>query len=220
MRVGILGTGALARSLGRVWSGAGHSVRITGRDPKHAAAAAEQIGLGAGVVDPARFASQVDVVVVAVAWDGLREALALVGADQGTLAGKTVIDCTNAVDYATGELKPGSASAAELVAGTAVGAHAVKALHLFAGTSWPYAGPQDRAPVVVICGDAPDAVEQASALIRDLGGRPALIAGLAGAGQAEEAAGFVMRVVAAGHNPRFAVPDVDPAPSGTAATGG
>jgi len=26
----------------------------------------------------------------------------------------------------------------------------------------------------------------------------------------EEAAGFVMRVVASRHNPRFAVPDVDP----------
>jgi hypothetical protein len=34
---------------------------------------------------------------------------------------------------------------------------------------------------------------------------------LTAARQAEEAAGFVMRVVAAGANPRFAVPDVDPA---------
>ncbi|MFV2178403.1 hypothetical protein ACFHW2_08625 [Actinomadura sp. LOL_016] len=38
-----------------------------------------------------------------------------------------------------------------------------------------------------------------------------MVAGLAGARQLEEAAGFVMRVVAAGHNPRLAVPDVDPA---------
>jgi hypothetical protein len=44
----------------------------------------------------------------------------------------------------------------------------------------------------------------------DLGGRTGVIGGLAGARQAEEAAGFVMRVVAAGLNPRFAVPDVDP----------
>ncbi|GAA3786584.1 hypothetical protein GCM10022226_00850 [Sphaerisporangium flaviroseum] len=44
------------------------------------------------------FASQVDVVVVAVAWDGLEAALTLVGAGEGSLAGKTVIDCTNPVE--------------------------------------------------------------------------------------------------------------------------
>lgn len=38
-----------------------------------------------------------------------------------------------------------------------------------------------------------------------------MIGGLDSARQLEEAAGFVMRVVATGHNPRLAVPDVDPA---------
>ncbi|MDX6263988.1 MAG: 8-hydroxy-5-deazaflavin:NADPH oxidoreductase, partial [Kribbellaceae bacterium] len=45
-------------------------------------------------------------------------------------------------------------------------------------------------------------------LIRDLGGEPAVVGDLSSARQLEEAAGFVMRVVAAGHNPRSAVPDV------------
>jgi predicted dinucleotide-binding enzyme len=47
------------------------------------------------VVAPADFAAHVDVVLVAVAWDGLEDALALVGADRDSLAGKTVIDCTS-----------------------------------------------------------------------------------------------------------------------------
>jgi 8-hydroxy-5-deazaflavin:NADPH oxidoreductase len=209
VHVGILGTGNLARALGRALSHAGHLLRITGRNPRHVAEAAEQIGHGVAV-DPTVFGSQVDVVLVAVAWDGLREALTLVGADKGALAGKTVIDCTNPVDYATGDSMSGSGSAAEFVARTAVGAHVVKALHLFAGTSWPYTGPREQAPVVAICGDDPTALDNTSAIIRDLGGRAGVVGGLAGARQVEEAAGFVMRVVAAGHNPRFAVPDVDP----------
>lgn len=211
MQVGILGTGNLARTLGRALSNAGHSLRVTGRNPRHVMEAVEQIGHRASGVDPAVFGSQVDVALIAVAWDGLREALTLVDADKGALAGKTVIDCTNPVDYTTGELQPASGSAAEFVALTAVSAHVVKALHLFAGASWPYTGPQEQAPVVAICGNDPEALEHTSAIIGDLGGRAAVLGGLALARQVEEAAGFVMRVVAAGHNPRFAVPAVDPA---------
>jgi predicted dinucleotide-binding enzyme len=149
--------------------------------------------------------------VVAVAWNGLEAALSLIGAASGSLAGKTVLDCTNPADYATGRLIPGSGSAAEIVAGTAAGAHVVKALHMFAGASWPFTGERAPAPVVAICGDDPSALEHARSLIADLGGRTAMIGTLASARQAEEAAGFVMRVVAVGANPRFAVPDVNPA---------
>jgi predicted dinucleotide-binding enzyme len=211
VNVGIVGTGNLAETLGRAWASAGHSLRVTGRNPQHAIEAADRIGPAAGAADPADFAPQVDVVVVAVAWDGVETALALVGAGEGSLAGKTVIDCTNPVDYATGQLKPASGSAAELVAHTASGAHVVKALHLFAGASWPYVGPPDQAPVVAICADQPTALDRATALIRDLGGRAAVVGGLTSARQLEETAGFVMRIVASGHNPRFAVPNVDPA---------
>lgn len=211
MNVGIVGTGNLAETLGRAWTSAGHSLLVTGRNRQHAIAAADQIGRAAVAVDPTGFASRADVVVVAVAWDGLEAALRLVGANEGSLTGKTVIDCTNPVDYATGELEPASDSAAELVARAAAGAHVVKALHLFAGGSWPYVGPQDEAPVVAICGDEPRALDRTAALIRDLGGRTAVLGGLSNARQLEEAAGFVMRIVASGHNPRFAVPDVDPA---------
>lgn len=211
MNVGIVGTGNLAETLGRAWASAGHLVLVTGRNRQHAVEAADRTGDAAGAVDPADFASRVDVVVVAVAWDGLEAALTLVGGGDGSLAGKTVIDCTNPIDYATGEVKPASGSAAELVARAAAGAHVVKALHLFAGASWPYLGAQDEAPVVAICGDEFSALDHATALIRDLGGRAGVVGGLTSARQLEEAAGFVMKIVASGHNPRFAVPKGDPA---------
>lgn len=211
MNIGILGTGNLTVTLGRAWAATGHSLVVTGRDPLHADEAAAGIGSAAEAVDPADFARRADVVVVAVSWEGLENALSLVGGSRGALARKTVIDCTNPVDYATGHLKPASGSAAELVARSAPGAHVVKALHLFAGASWPYTGPRDAAPVVAICGGERSALDVAAALIGDLGGQAAMVGGLDRARQLEEAAGFVMRVVASGHNPRLAVPDVAPA---------
>lgn len=211
MNVGILGTGNLAVTLGRAWAATGHSILVTGRDPQHASQAAEQIGPAAKAIDPGNLAGSADVVVVAVSWDGLEAAVALVGGPAGSLAGKTIIDCTNPVDYATGALKPAAGSAAEVVAHTAPGAQVVKALHLFAGASWPYTGSPEAAPAVAICGDEQDALDLATVVIGDLGAKTAVVGGLASARQLEEAAGFVMRVVAAGYNPRLAVPDVDPA---------
>lgn len=211
MDLGLLGTGNLAVALGKAWAAAGHSIVVTGRDAGRAKAAAEQIGAAATAIDPGRLAERAEAVVVAVAWDGLAEALRLVGGPDGTLSGTTVIDCTNAVDYATGRLLPETGSAAEFVADLAVGAHVVKALHLFAGVSWPFSGDVGSSPVVAICGDDAGALERTAELIGDLGARTAVLGGLTAARQAEEAAGFVMRVVAAGMNPRFAVPDVQPA---------
>jgi 8-hydroxy-5-deazaflavin:NADPH oxidoreductase len=211
VNIGILGTGNLAVTLGAAWAAAGHSLLVTGRSPENARRAAGQIGPAAEALEPREMPGRADAVVVAVSWDGLEPALALVGAAGGALHGKTVIDCTNPVDYATGNLIPESGSAAELVARTAPGAHVVKALHLFAGASWPYAGERELAPVVAICGDDQAALGQTRSLIADLGGQAAEIGGLASARQLEDAAGFVMRVVSAGANPRRAVPDVDPA---------
>lgn len=91
-----------------------------------------------------------------------------------------------------------------------MGSHVVKALHLFAGASWlaPTPPGQPRR-TVAICGDDDAALDIAAELIRDLGGVPAVIGGLEHARQLEGVAGFVMRVVAAGHNPVTAVPVVD-----------
>ncbi len=211
MKIGLLGTGNLAVTLGKAWASVGHSIVVTGRDADHTNSAAEQIGPGAAPVDPTDLADVADVVVVAIAWSGLEQALTLVGGPNGALSGKTVIDCTNPVDYATGRVLPESGSAAELVARVGTGAHVVKALHLFAGASWPFTGEPGISPVVAICGDDATALSRAEALIADLGGRTTVLGGLDAARQAEEAAGFVIRVVAAGANPRFAVPDVDPA---------
>lgn len=211
MKIGILGTGNLATTLGTAWAEAGHDVVLTGRNADHARSAAARIGRAATAVDPSRLAEASDVVVVAISWDGLEDALRLVGAPAGALAGKTVVDCTNPLDFATGRMLPASGSAAERVARIAVGADVVKALHMYAGASWPFTGSPESSPAVAMCGDDAEALRRTAALIADLGARAVAVGGLEASRQIEEAAGFVMRVVASGVNPRFAVPDVDPA---------
>lgn len=211
MNVGILGTGNLAVTLGQAWAAAGRKILVTGRNSARVREAAERIGPAAEAVPADGLAGKADVIVIAVAWEGLESAVELVGGPLGSLAGHTVIDCTNAVDFTTGALKPESGSAAETVARLAPGAHVVKALHLLAGASWPYTGAPEAAPVVALCGDEQTALDLTADLVGDLGARSAVVGGLASARQAEEVAGFVMRVLAAGFNPRLAMPDVDPA---------
>src|SRR6202051_1205063 len=114
VNIGILGTGNLAVTLGAAWAAAGHSLLVTGRSPENARRAAARIGPAAEALGPREMPGRADAVVVAVAWDGLEPALALVGAAGGALQGKTVIDCTNPVDYATGTLGLESGSAGEV----------------------------------------------------------------------------------------------------------
>ncbi|WP_147915835.1 NADPH-dependent F420 reductase [Ruania zhangjianzhongii] len=211
MRIGLLGTGNMAIALGTAWASAGHRIVVTGRDRHSATRAAGQIAAGAIATNAQSLAANVDVIVVAIRWEGLQPALSLLDGPSGALAGRTVIDCTNAVDFTTGDLLPATGSAAEVVAAAAPGAQVVKALHLFAGTTWPFTGDRDESPVVALCGDDAAALEQASTLVAALGAQPLVIGGLGAARQAEEAAGFITRVAAAGGNPRRAVPDVDPA---------
>lgn len=211
MRIGILGTGAMAAALAEAWGQRGHQVLVGGRSRDAAGAIAERLGGTVAATEPARLARVSDAVVVAVAWEGLDEALAHAGAGEGALAGKAVIDCTNAVDFGTGLLKPATGSAVQHVAERAVGGHVVKALHLFAGASWLAPTPEGRPRrTVAICGDDEAALATTATLIRDLGGVPAVLGGLAHARQLEEVAGFVMRVAALGHDPATAVPVVEP----------
>ena len=94
MKVGIIGSGVVAQTLGGGFLKHGHEVALGTRDPaklkdwaaKHKGAAVKSMG------DAASFG---DVVVLAVAGDAALEALKQAGA--GALAGKPVIDACNPI---------------------------------------------------------------------------------------------------------------------------
>ncbi len=211
MHVGILGTGTMAAAVGEGWIRAGHRLSIGGRSDRKAGLLADRLGPASRAVTPEVVACESDAVLLAVAWEGVEEMLRLAGAPQQSLEGKTLIDCTNAVDYRTFALKPSNGSAAGTIAELAPGAHIVKALHLFAGQSWLSPPPSDvPRRTVAMCGDDAAALEITADLVRELGGAPAVVGGLEAARQLEDVAGFVMRLVAAGFDPATAVPIVQP----------
>ncbi|SOD59219.1 hypothetical protein SAMN06297387_101541 [Streptomyces zhaozhouensis] len=212
MRIGILGTGTLAAALGEGWAGAGHEVAVGGRSRDRAEALAARLGRGTRAVTPREAVTGRDAVLLAVAWDGVEEALERAGATEGALAGTPLIDPTNAVAHGVGVLltEPG-ASMAGRIAALATGAHVVKAFHLLPADRWT-SPPEDGRPgvTVAMCGDDPEALGVVGALARDVGGTPAVLGALDRARQLEEAAGFVIGLAFAGFDPASAVPGAHP----------
>ncbi len=101
MKVGILGTGDVGKTLANAFLATGHQVMMGSREVANekALAWAKEVGAGSAAstgtfVDAAKFA---DVVVLAVAWAGAENALKLAGA--GNLAGKVVIDAVNPLTF-------------------------------------------------------------------------------------------------------------------------
>ncbi|WP_028920860.1 NADPH-dependent F420 reductase [Pseudonocardia acaciae] len=205
MRIGILGTGAVAAALGARWVAAGHEVVVAGRSPAKARALAGRIG-GAALA-PGEAVRDRDAVLLAVPWAAVEDVLREVGGPDGALAGTTLIDPTNAVQHAVGTLLIGPGeSAAGRIAALAPGAHVVKAFHLLTPDHWTEQA--DREVTVALCGDEPAALDAVSRLVRDVGAVPAVLGGLDRARQLEEVAGFVIGLAFSGFDPAAAVPRV------------
>ncbi|MGW7583186.1 NADPH-dependent F420 reductase [Kitasatospora sp. NPDC054768] len=171
MRIGIVGTGAMARALGGAWVRAGHEVLVGGRDAGRAAGAAGDAG-GArwGGVGQA-VAHGRDAVLLALPH---RAAPAVAGAHARALAGRTVVDCSNPVAEGFALATGRGPSAAERIAAAAPGARVVKAFNLCHASVWDLRPPvfDGRALAVPLCGDDEGALATVAALVRDTGCEP------------------------------------------------
>jgi predicted dinucleotide-binding enzyme len=88
MRLGIIGAGHVGGALGRLFEAQGHDVRFGVRDPDKEAPGGLPRTRTGSVKDVAAFG---DVIVLAIPWSGVKDAVA----STGPLTGKTVIDCVN-----------------------------------------------------------------------------------------------------------------------------
>lgn len=170
MKIGIIGTGNMGRTLGVGWSRVGHDVAFGARDPARAAAAAAAASptARAGSLDDA--AAFGDVVLYTVRGIAPSQLLR----DRGALAGKIVIDCNNSdADPARpGEfLPPPVPSYAEQLARDAPAARVVQAF-----STVPHRvlelDPAQLAPrriSVFVCSDHADARRVAIELAGELG---------------------------------------------------
>jgi 8-hydroxy-5-deazaflavin:NADPH oxidoreductase len=149
MRVGVLGTGVVAKALGKGFAATGHDVRYGTRDPGSDKARA----LGAVTfADAARFG---ELAVLATLWAGTENVIRLAGPD--SLAGKVVIDTTNPLDVSHGpppRLAVGfDDSAGEQVQRWLPGARVVKAFNIVGNASMVQPQYPGGPPDMFICGN-------------------------------------------------------------------
>jgi predicted dinucleotide-binding enzyme len=102
IKIGILGTGDVGRTLGAGFVSRGHEVKIGSREPQSEKLQrwVKESGAHASAgtfADAARFG---EIVVLSTLWSGTKGAIDLAGPDN--LAGKVLIDTTNPLDFSQG----------------------------------------------------------------------------------------------------------------------
>lgn len=180
MRIAILGSGRMGGTLGGLWADAGHAVTFSlSRDQAKRERLARSHGPRARAASPAEAVREADVVLLAVPWQQVSQALRAAG----SLRGKVLIDCTNPLTRSDDALAVGHrTSGAEIIARRARGALVVKAFNtvpselLRAGTKV-----LREQPEVCYCSDAPKAKRVVARLARDVGYEPLDCGGLSNA---------------------------------------
>ena len=208
MRIGILGTGAMAAALGGAWVRAGHEVMVGGRDT--AATARTAAGIGAAghgsLTEAARYGEAVLVAVPADIAPQLAKELA------PALAGRTVLDCTvpmvPAADGPALATAGGTDSVAARLAAAAPDACVAKVFGIPHESIWTLPRPAfEGAPLAVpFCTDAPLAAALTAELITSMGCAPLPCGGLHRAALLEAAAVFAIGVWWSGGEARHAFP--------------
>jgi hypothetical protein len=151
MAVAIIGTGKMGSGIARLLAGKGVQVAIGSRDPAKAAKLAEEIGGGAQGGGIAAAVKLADVVILAVAYPKMAEAIR----EAGGLAGKILVDISNPIteDF-KGLLIGHTTSAAEEIQKLAPEARVVKAYNTIFAQLLPAEARAGRAPVqVFVAGD-------------------------------------------------------------------
>jgi len=168
MRIGVIGAGRIGGGAARLLARAGHELLLSySRDPDRLRAQAEEIGAQAGT--PAEAAAFGDVVILAVPWPAIDDAVA----QAGSLAGRIVIDTTNPFGAGGWEVPEGRTTTQvnqERLAGSRV----VKSFNtLTAAFQQEAAGRTgDERVAMFLAGDDADAKRVVAGLIDDAGFDP------------------------------------------------
>ncbi|MET9592401.1 NAD(P)-binding domain-containing protein [Streptomyces sp. NPDC006516] len=205
MRIGIIGTGNMAEALGGRWAAAGHQVLFGGRSAERAGALAERTGQSAGTLREAAVFG--DATLLALPYDAVAGVLTALGAADGALRGRLLVDCTNAVGPGF-RLTTGTGPGAARTIADLTGARVVKAFNHLPDSVWRLDPPAfAEGPVAVpLCGDDAGALEAVGTLVRDLGCVPLPVGGLDRAAYLEATTAFLIGLWHSGHDPRTLLP--------------
>jgi 8-hydroxy-5-deazaflavin:NADPH oxidoreductase len=187
--IGVLGgTGDQGRGLARRFALAGHRVVIGSRDASRARACAEGLDCGPLVAGEMNLeaATQADVVIAAVPWEGHGDLLASLA---GPLAGKVLVDCVNPMGFdAKGAfaLKVPEGSAAEQAATLLPDTTVVGAFHHVSATLLLDPDVDSFDLDVLVLGDDRQATDLVAALASEIPGMRGVYGGrLRNCGQVE-----------------------------------
>lgn len=177
MKIGIVGSGNVGGTLGRVWASVGHEVMFSSRHIEHDRSLAQKIGPNARAGTPREAADFGDVLTIAVPYRSLPD----VGKElAGRIDGRIVIDTCNPFpgrdgDIATWAREKGvGLASAELLPGARI----VRAFNAVGAGRMGTAHERPGRIGMPIAGDDAEAIEIVSRLIRDIGFEPVLIGGI------------------------------------------
>jgi hypothetical protein len=173
MKIGILGTGDVGRTLAGGFAALGHEVKVGTRDPssEKAKALAATLGPKVGVVTFQEAATFAELAVLATLWSGTEGAIRLAG--PGHLYGKVVIDATNPLVFRPGA-PPALAlghtdSGGEQVQRWLPGARVVKAFNVVGHAHMVKPSFPGGPPDMFICGNDATAKRTVTGLLKELG---------------------------------------------------
>jgi predicted dinucleotide-binding enzyme len=178
-KIGIIGSGRIGSTLGKIWADAGHAVMFSSLDLEHDKKLAAEVGANASAGTTREAAAFGDVLLVAVPYS----AMPAVGKDLGALLkGKIVLDASNPIPNRDGDIVktteekggPGLYSA-ELLPGARI----VRGFNAIGYARLPDAAKQQPRMGMPIAGDDPKAIAVVSGLVREVGYEPVLIGNLA-----------------------------------------
>lgn len=193
----IIGTGNMARGIATRALAAGRNVELLNRDSEKAAAVAAELGTNvtSGTVGQAPAG---DIVVLAVPFDAAKEIVSSYG---DVLAGTTVVDITNPVNFETFDslvVAPGTSAAEEIAALTP--GNVVKAFNTTFAGALVAGETQGQVLDGFIAGDNAEATAAVASLVADGGMRPIVVGALK---RSRELEGFQFLVMTLQANPAF-----------------
>jgi 8-hydroxy-5-deazaflavin:NADPH oxidoreductase len=167
MNIGIIGTGNMGSGLGKIWAKNGHKLMFSySRDVTKLEKIASEIGSNASVCTPAEVVKFADVIVLAVPYGAVEDALKAAG----SIDGKIVFSIVNALLPDLSGMAVGTTtSAAEEIAKLAPGSRVVEALPVFAEVlNSPSRSFGGQLATVFYTGDDTDAKQVVADLLREI----------------------------------------------------
>src|SRR6266568_1612140 len=181
MKVGILGSSDVAKSLARGFLGEGHEVMLGSREPAKLASWSRENGNSASSLTFAQTAKFGELVVLAV--NGASSVEAIQMAEAENFKGKVVIDTTNPLDMSGGTLPSLigglGTSGGELNQKALPGAFVVKAFNTVGHAHFYKPQFAGGPPDMFLCGDDAKAKEQVSRICDEFGWTPIDVGGIA-----------------------------------------